>query len=446
MRRGALLAVLCAAQVMLVLDLVVVTVALPAMRADLGIAEGDLQWVVTAYGLAYGGFMIVAGRAGDLYGHRRVLVTGLVVFIAASALAGLAAGAPLMFGARALQGLGAALVSPAALALVVTGFAEGEARNRALGIWGAVGSGGAAAAGLVGGVLTDLVDWRAVFLVNLPIGVLVILVVLWAVPGGRPAGRARLDLPGSVLLTAGAVLFVAAVSRAAGGVTFRVLGMAAGAVGLLGAFVVVERAVRAPVVRLSMFRDPHVRYGNLVCALIASAALVTQFFATLHLQNVAGLGALATGLVFAPVTLIIVVVSGKAGALVSRFGARATLVAAAGCTALGLLAMAAGPAAIDGWAALLPGLLISGLGAGLAYAPSMMVATTGVADAEQGLASGLLNTSFQLGAPLGLALMSTVAAVAGGYQAAFLAALVFPALVLVAVQALPRESPAPQPE
>ncbi|WP_344967932.1 MFS transporter [Streptosporangium fragile] len=456
-RPGLLLAVLCTAQIMLVLDLVVVTVALPSIRADLGVAEADLQWVVTAYGLAYGGFMITAGRVGDLFGHRRVLVAGLVVFTAASALAGLAGSPAVLFAARALQGVGGALVSPTALALVATAFAEGDARNRALGVWGAVGSAGATGAALVGGLLTDLVHWRAIFMINLPVGAAVILAVLRLVGDHRPGGPRRLDLTGAALLTGGAVLLVAAVTRAAEGPTAAVWAMAAASVAMLAVFAVVERRVAEPVVKLSMLADPNVRYGNLICALSAAAALVTQYFTTLSLQNVAGLSPLQTGLAFAPVTAIIVVVSGRVGALVARFGVRRMLAGGAAVTALGLLVLGlAPPGAL--WTGVLPGLLLGGLGAGLMYAPSMIVSTTGVADGDQGLASGLLNTSFQLGGPLGLAVLNAVAAaVAGGatgaqaltdgYRAAFLWSLALPTLIAAAVAALPgdrsRGMPAP---
>ncbi|GAA1527054.1 MFS transporter [Actinomadura kijaniata] len=447
-RPGPLLVALCLAQTMLVLDVVVVTVALPAMRAGLGMAEADQQWIVTAYGLAYGGFMIVAGRAGDLYGHRRVLVTGLVAFTAASLLAGAAPNAPTLVAARAAQGLGAALVSPAALALLTTTFAEGPARNRALGIWGAVASGGVAAAGLVGGLLTDLLHWRAIFLVNLPVGLLAVGAVLALAPAARPARAARPDLAGAALLTSGAVLLAMGLSGAA-------LPLAAAPV-LLAAFWAVQlrrdRRGADPLVKPALLANAHVRHGNLICAFTASAALVTQYFGTLYLQNAAGLSPLGTGLVFAPVTLVIVLISGRAAGLMARFGARALLLGGAAVTALGLVLLALAPAFGGGWAMALPGLLLSGAGSGLSFAPSMAVATTGVADDDQGLASGLLNTAFQLGAPLGLAATSAVAvaaagpdAPADGYRAAFWAALALPALAAVMTAALPRPASAGTP-
>ncbi|RJL32705.1 MFS transporter [Bailinhaonella thermotolerans] len=444
---GLLLAVLCMAQAMLVLDLVVVTVALPSMRDDLGVSEGALQWMITAYGLAYGGFMITAGRAGDLFGHRRVLVAGLAVFTAASLLAGLATGPVTAFAARALQGVGAALVSPTALALVTTAFAEGPARNRALGVWGAVSSAGATAASLVGGLLTDLVDWRAIFLVNLPVGVVVLAAVLRLVPAARPERSGRLDVAGAALLTGGAVLLVAAVTQSAEGLGAPVALMGLGAVALLAAFVAVERRVAAPIVRFSLFRSPHVRYGNLICLVVSSSGLAAQFFTALSLQHVGGLSPLVTGLVFAPVSAAIVLVSTRVGPLAGRFGVRRMIVAGALVTGLGLLALGLAPMG-HVWTAL-PGLLLCGLGAGLAYAPSIVVSTTGVAGADQGLASGLINTSFQLGGPLGLAVVNAVsaaviadgtgaAALAGGYGAAFLTAAALCLLIPLLVRAVPR--------
>jgi EmrB/QacA subfamily drug resistance transporter len=440
---------------MLVLDVVVVVVALPSMRADLGIDAADLQWMITAYGLAYGGFMITAGRLGDLFGHRRMLLCGLAVFTAGSLACGLAPGPGPVFAARAVQGLGAALVSPSALALITTAFAEGDARNRALGIMGAVTSSGATAASIVGGVLTDLVHWRAIFLVNVPLGIVVALTVMRLVDGGRPERTGRTDVAGAVLLTGGAVLVVTAVSRAAQGPGHLVWTAALAGLALLGLFAAVERRAADPLVKLSMFRNPHVRLGNLICALSASAGLAVQFFCTLYLQNLLDLSPLRTGLAFVPVTAAIVLVSSRAGRLVGRFGLRRLLAASAAMSALGLLLLAVSLATGDGaaadgsyWTRVFPGVVIFGIGAGLGFAPAMIVSTTGVRDDEQGLASGLLNTSFQLGAPLGLAALSAVSVyashggtgpgeLAAGLRAAFLCALALPALTMAATLALP---------
>ncbi|MBC6461339.1 MFS transporter, partial [Actinomadura sp. HBU206391] len=356
--------------------------------------------------------------------------------------------------------LGAALVSPSALALITTAFAEGDARNRALGVMGAVTSGGATAASIVGGVLTDLVHWRAIFLVNVPIGIVVAVAVTRLVGRRRPERTGRTDVAGAVLLTGGAVLVVTAVSRAEQGPGHLVGAAALAGLSLLGLFVWAERRAADPLVKLSMFRNPQVRLGNLICALSASAGLAVQFFCTLYLQNLLNLSPLQTGLAFVPVTAAIVLISSRAGRLVGRFGVRRMLVGTAALSALGLLLLAVSVATGDGtaaggayWTRVLPGVVVFGVGAGLGFAPAMIVATTGVRDDEQGLASGLLNTSFQLGAPLGLAALSAVSVyashggtgpgeLAAGLRAAFLCALALPALTMAAVLALPASTSA----
>ncbi|MBM7790400.1 MFS family permease [Tenggerimyces flavus] len=269
---------------MLVLDYSVVAVALPAMQQDLGINQGSAQWVFSAFSLAYGGFMISAGRAVDLLGAKRILLVGIVLFTVASALCGLAINGPMLFGARALQGLGAALVSPAALTLVTGSFAEGDARNRAFGIWGAVASTGMVAGNLVGGLLTGLASWEWVFGINVPIGVVVLVGVAVLVGRDEVAERRRTDVLGASLLTAGSVLVVSAVSRLADGLSVPVVLSGVLGIGLLAAFLVVERRVAEPIVRLSMFANPSIRYGNLLAAVGAASGLATTWFGT-HSQS-----------------------------------------------------------------------------------------------------------------------------------------------------------------
>lgn len=449
-----LLALLCMAQFMLILDVAVVAVAVPSIQSQLGVSAADIQWVSTAYGLAFGGFLVAAGRAADLFGPKRVLLAGLVVFGLASAGCGLAPTGVLLFVARAVQGFGAALVSPAALALVTTAFGEGEARNKALGVWGAVSSGGAIAGQLLGGVLTDLAGWRSIFLVNVPIGIAVIAAVAGCVSKDEPRARGRLDLPGAALLTAWVVLLVTAVTRAAEhALDPGVLVTGAAGLLLLLAFALHESRAANPVVRLSMFRNRYVRYGNLVCMLASGGATVSVFVTTLYLQRVLGLSPMMAGLGFVPVTVLILVVSMRIQPLVKRYGVRTLLHASALCFAAGALLLSL--VAVDGtyWVHVLPGLLISGLGAALSFAPAMILCTTGVADEDQGLASGLLSTSQQIGAAVFLAALNTVvAAVAAGdggpraltdgFRAGFLWSLVLPVLMVISVLALPREQPA----
>lgn len=454
-----LLALLCVAQFMLILDVTVVAVAIPAMQRALHVAPSDIQWVTTAYGITYGGFLVSAGRAADLFGAKRILLIGLTVFTAASAVCGLSPVPLVLFGARALQGIGAAMVSPAALALLMINFKEGGARNRALGIWGAVASIGGIAGNLVGGVLTDLAGWRWIFLVNVPIGVIAFLVITRLVPSDAKRASTRIDLPGALLLTAGVVALVSAVSQASvHGADAVVLGLGGLAVILLAAFVAVELHTAQPVLKLSMFRNANVRYGNAISVVSAGASSVALFFSTLYMQEVIGLTPLQTGIGFVPVLAAIVLISSKAGALVAAFGVRTLLVTAALIVAAGL-ALLSGLVSVDGsfLVSVLPGLMLVGIGSGLSLAPAMIVSTTGVADLDQGLASGLVSTSQQVGSALGVAIVNTVAvSVAGaavglstqdaathGYRIGFLVTLLAPIVMVLCVLVLPRAVRAP---
>ena len=458
--RPASLLVLCLAQFMLILDVAVVNVALPSVQRDLGLTPAELPWVGTAYLLAFGGALILAGRAGDLYGRRRLFLVGLATFTLASVLCGLAQTGWQLLMARGLQGLGAAIVSPAALALLTAGFAEGEERNRALGIWGVVASGGAVAGQLLGGALTDLLDWRWIFLVNLPLGLLTLGVARRVLTESRPAVRPRLDLAGAAGLTAGLVLLTYGITRVqAAGLDRPGLAVVATAVVCLLAFVGVERLHPAPLVRLGIVRNRRLVAGNLIAALNAGAAGAAVFFATLYLQQVLGAPPLAAGAAFAPITLVIMLVSGRAARLVERFGVRALLLAGAALSAAGMLALSRVP--VDGsyLADVLPGLLLVALGMGLAFVPSTIAATAGVGADDHGLASGLLNTSLQLGGAIGLAVLATLAAAAGaaaghdpavpaalvaGYRAGYLGAAALCALTLATALLIPRPgSPAP---
>lgn len=444
-----LLTLLCLAQFMLILDVAVVAVAVPSIQSDLDVSSADIQWVSTAYGLAFGGFLVAAGRISDLFGPRLLLLGGLVVFVLASAACGFAPDDMTLFVARAVQGLGAALVSPAALSLVTTTFAEGEGRNKALGIWGAVASGGAIAGQLLGGVLTDVAGWRSIFLLNLPVGVVVMVAIVKLVPKDSERTRGSIDVSGATMLTAGFVLLVTAVTTAAEhGFGLLVLGLGAASVLMLAVFVAHEGRVAQPIVRLSMFRNPNVRYGNIISVLSAGGATVAVFLCTLYLQQVLGLSPMEAGLGFAPITALILLISLRISQLINRFGVRNLLLMSSVLFGLGsgLLCFVA----TDGsyWTHVLPGLAISGAGAALSLAPAMILCTTGVPDEEQGLASGLLSTSQQLGAALSLALLNAVVAAVGGgtdpaalidgFRAGFLASLVIPVGMVLCVLALPK--------
>jgi MFS family permease len=396
------LLVLCAAQFMLILDVVVVNVAIPAIQRDLGGSAARMSLVGVAYTLTFGALQLAAGRAGDRHGRRRLFTTGIAVFTGASLLAGLAQSGSMLIGARVAQGVGAAMVSPTALALLTTSFREGAGRNLALGVWGAVGSAGAIAGQLVGGALTSSLTWRSVFLVNVPVGV-----VVWA--------------------AAFVLLRDPAGNRAA------------------------VRPLRADLRALAT--APSTRTGSLVLALNAGVVSAALFFTTLYLQTVAGMSPWAVGLGFAPVTVMVLLVSPRAGTLVSRHGVRPVLLAGALAVAAGLCLLTFVPADGTYLVHVLPGLLLVALGSGLTYAPAYIAGTTGVPDESQGLASGLLATGQELGAAGGLGFVALLASSTAGvaamlaqYRAGFAWAAALALLTVLVAAAAPRGVGAALPE
>ncbi|GAA2453165.1 MFS transporter [Streptomyces mauvecolor] len=402
----------CAGQFLVVLDVSVVNVALPSMRTGLGMSAGGLQWVVNAYAIAFAGFMLLGGRAGDLYGRKRMFLVGLGLFTAASLGGGIAQEGWQLLLARAAQGLGAAVLAPATLTILTAAVPEGAARTRAIGTWAAVGAGGGAAGGLVGGVLTDVLSWRWVLLINVPVGALVLLgAALW-ITESRAGRRHRLDLPGAVLVTAGlATLSYGIVqTEAEGWGALATLVPLVGGVALLLAFLVVEARTAAPLMPLRLFRLRAVSAANAVMFVCGSAMFCTWFFMTLYAQNVLGYTPLGAGLALIPSSLSVVLGSKLAPRIMPLTGAR-------NLTVLGVLVTAAG----FGWQStmraddpywmsiLVPGILMM-TGAGLATTPLAALATSGAAPGEAGLVSGLINTSRTMGGALGLAVLSTVAA------------------------------------
>ncbi|BCJ66649.1 MFS transporter [Polymorphospora rubra] len=451
---------LCLAQFMLILDVAVVAVAMPTVQGDLGIAPGDLMWIGTAYSLTFGGFLVVAGRLADLLGARRMVLIGLAVFALGSLGCGVAVNGWTLFVSRALQGIGAAMISPAALSLVMTSFGEGAGRAKALGMWGAVSAGGGVVGQLLGGVLTDLASWRLIFLINLPFAALVVFAVLRQVAADRPGkSQGRTDLTGAGLLTGGMVLLVAAAGQAANGFGPFVAVSALAGLAVLVAFLLVERRVANPIVPLGLFSNRHVSLGNVICFASAGATMGTVFFAALVMQQVLGASALVAGLSFAPVSAVITIVALKSGAAVARFGVKAVLLVSAALNALGMILLASAPADGSFLLNVVPGLVVFGIGGGLGFAPAMFVATTGVANEQQGLASGLLSTAQQMGGVVVLAVLNLIVvrvivanggpesaeAAMAGYRTGFLSALVLPALVAICVLALPRQPAPPAP-
>jgi EmrB/QacA subfamily drug resistance transporter len=412
--KGVLLVLVCLAQLMVILDVSIVNVALPSIKHGLHFSTTGLQWVVNAYTLTFAGFLLLGGRAADLLGRRRVFLAGTALFSIASLACALATSSSMLLAARALQGVGGAVISPASLAIITTSFQERGERNRALGIWGAMGGVGGALGALLGGVLTQSLGWPAIFLVNVPIGIVVLLVAPSLVPEGRSTLEHRhFDMLGASLVTGALTALVYGIVRTdtlgwgAPGVLIPLLA----GVTLLVLFAFVEgRVARAPLVPLPIFRRRQLRSANLVVFLLYSAVFAMWFFLSLYMQQVLHYDALKTGLSFVPMTLGVVVGTSFAARLVARHGARAVMTAGMLLSASGLLLLT-GVRPGGSYAALvLPGGVLSALGLGLSLVPATIAAVSGVPASQSGLASGLLNTSRLIGGALGLAALSTIAA------------------------------------
>ncbi|MGW2960090.1 MFS transporter [Streptomyces sp. NPDC001220] len=409
-------ALACAGQFLVVLDVSVVNVALPSMRADLGLSASGLQWVVNAYAIAFAGFMLLGGRAGDLYGRKRMFLVGLGLFTLASLGGGLAQDGWQLLLARAVQGLGAAVLAPSTLTLLTAAVPEGPARARAIATWTAVGAGGGAAGGLVGGVLVDTLSWRWVLLINVPVGALVLAgSVLWLTESRAGAGR-RLDLPGALLVTAGLATLAYGVSQteAKGWTSAATLVPLAAGLALLGLFLAVEARTAAPLMPLGLLTRRRVASANAAMLVSGSAMFCMWYFMTLYAQNVLGYSPLEAGFALIPSSVAVLVGSKTAPRLMRRAGARTVAVAGTLVAATGFgWQSTMGPHGAYLTAIMLPGILMM-LGAGLAATPLAALATSGAAPAEAGLLSGLINTSRTMGGSLGLAVMSTVAAARTG--------------------------------
>jgi EmrB/QacA subfamily drug resistance transporter len=409
----ALLLVVCLAQFMVILDVAVVNVALPSVRSGLHFSTTGLQWVVNAYTLTFAGFLLLGGRSADLLGRRRVFIVGVALFAIASLACAVASSRGLLLAARALQGFGGAVVSPATLSIITSSLAEGRERNRGLGAWGAVGGLGASSGALLGGVLTQSLGWPAIFAVNVPVGALVIALGLRVIPADRPAAaRRHFDVTGAVLATAGLVSLTYGIVRTdtLGWGSSGVLLPIGLAVALLAAFLFVEaRISEAPLVPLSIFRLRQLRIANLVVVLMYAALFSMFFFVTLYLQQVLHEDALQAGLSFLPITLSVFAASMLAPRLVERFGKRRVVTAGMLSAMAGLLLLTG--VRVDGSYAwpVLPGGIMCGLGMGLGLVASTIAAVQGVPGDRSGLASGLLNTSRLFGGALGLAALSTIA-------------------------------------
>jgi EmrB/QacA subfamily drug resistance transporter len=401
------------AQFMVILDATVVNVAMPSIQRSLHFTTGSLQWVVNAYALSFGGFLLLGGRAGDLFGRRRLFSIGIAVFSLASLFNGFASSPAELVAGRALQGLGGALVSPAALSVLTTTFAEGRDRTRALGVWSAIAVGGGAIGMLVGGLLTQFASWQWIFFVNVPVGIATLLLALRLVPESRAwDAEGRVDIFGAVLVTAGLMTLVYAIvnAQSAGWVSAPTGGLAAVALALLAGFVVVETRQRHPLVRFGVLRMRALSGANAVMLLTAGGMFSMFFFAQIYIQEVLGYKPLNAGLAFLPAAGMIVVGAGLAQVLIPRLGVRTVPMIGMGIAAVGLALMTRLPVTGSYTGDVLPGLLTAMLGMGLTFVPVTLMATGGVAAAEAGLASGLINTAQQIGGALGLAVLSTLAA------------------------------------
>src|SRR5215218_7268935 len=410
-RKWLALALLAAAQFVVILDASIVNVALPSIGEALDFSQDDLSWVVNAYTLFFGGFLLLGGRMADLIGRRRMFIAGLVLFALASLAGGLSTSPGMLIAARAVQGLGAALVSPAALSLVTVMFTEGAERNKAMGVWGAVAGSGGAAGVLLGGVLTEYAGWEWVLFVNVPIGIVAALIAPRLLPESRNAGARHFDIAGAVSVTAGLSLLVYTLVDAndAGWLSGQTLGLGAVALALLAAFVVIERRSQAPLVPFAIFRRRTITGTNIVGLLVAMALFSMFFFISLYMQQVLGYSAIKSGLSYLPLAVGIIVSAGIASSLVTRFGFKPILVTGLLLTAAGLVWFS--QVDVDGsylGDILFPSLLAA-VGLGFAFVPMTIAAVSGVEAHEAGLASGLINTSQQIGGALGLAILVSIA-------------------------------------
>ncbi len=443
--RWLALLVLCLGSLMIVLDTTIVNVALPSIRVDLGFSETGLAWIVNAYLLTFGGFLLLGGRLGDLFGHRRLFLIGLFAFTLASLLCGIAWSQEVLIAARAIQGIGGAILSAVALSLTMTLFTEPAERARAMGIFGFVSAGGGSVGVLLGGLLTGAFDWHYIFLVNLPIGILVFVASILYLPKTHVEEvRPKLDIAGALLVTTASIVAVYAVvnGNEAGWTSFETIGLLTFAVLLIALFVFVESRVSAPLMPLGLFKNRNLAIANIAGVLWAAGMFAWFFISSLYLQLVLGYTPLQLGLAFLPSSLIMGVLSYEiSGKLVMRYGIKKPLAVGLGLAAGGLLLLARAP--IDGSFLLdiLPAMIFLGIGAGIAFNPILLAAMQGVPPDESGLASGIVSTSFMMGGALGLAILASLAsarssnllesgvgqveALLGGYHLAFVVGAAF---------------------
>ena len=465
-RRWLALYVLCVGMLMIILDATIVNVALPSIQSDLGFSQSDLSWVVNGYLIAFAGLLLLSGRLGDLLGRKRIFMIGLGVFVAASAACGLAQSQEVLIASRILQGAGGALTSAVILGMIVTMFPEKRDQAKAIGVYSFVASAGASIGVLLGGVLTEAINWHWIFFVNLPIGAATAFGAARLVERDEGIGiRRGADLPGAVLMTSSLMLGVYTIVRASenGWGSTETLGFGAVAVGLLAAFIARESLARTPLVPLRIFRSRNVSGANATQVLMVGAMFGMFFLGALYMQQVLGYGALDIGLAFLPVALGIGILSlGFSARLNMRYGARATLIPGLALIAGGLALFARAPIDASYWVDLFPSMVLLGVGAGLAFPSLMTLAMSGATQEDSGLASGLVNTTQQGGGALGLAVLATLAttrtdtlldtgdsavsALTGGYQLAFIVAAALAVGAITLAVTVLRSTPVPEEE
>jgi EmrB/QacA subfamily drug resistance transporter len=455
-RKWAALALLSVVQFMVVLDIAIVNVALPSIQIDLGFSQENLQWVISAYALVFGGFLLLGGRAADLLGRRRIFIVGLVVFSVGSLLAGFAWSEASLIGARALQGLGAAIISPAALSILSVTFAEGRERNIALGVWGAVGGFGAAAGVLLGGILTDALSWEWIFFVNVPVGAAALALTPRLLAESRDASVRSYDALGAILVTGGLSALVFGITQATdwGWLSGSTLGVFAASAALLVGFVLWELRQEEPLMRFGLLRVRTVLGANVGGFILGTATFSMFLMLTLYMQQVLGYSAMRTGLAYLAVAGTAILWSAVAAQLVTKIGVKPVLVAGMTALTVGLVYFTQVSVGGSYFGDLLPGFLLIGFGLGFSFVPISIAALAGVQASEAGLASGLINTTQQIGGAVGIAALSTIAttqtddavqagtalpvALVDGFQLALLAAVGFAAVGILAALALIR--------
>ena len=457
------LALLASVQFMVVLDIAIVNVALPSIQADLGFSQENLQWVISAYALLFGGFLLLGGRLADILGRRRLFIAGLIVFTVASLLSGLAWSDEVLILTRAAQGLGAAIITPAALSILMTTFSEGRDRNAALGVWGAVGAFGAVAGVLLGGVLTDWLSWEWIFYINIPVGLAALALTPLLLKESRDAHVKSFDVPGAVLVTSGLITLVYVITQASdyGWTSVQTIGLFAAAGALLAAFVAWESRVSEPLMPFSIFRTKTVTAANIAGLILGTVTFSMFLMLTLYMQQVLTYSPMRTGVAYLAVAATAIVWSGVAAQLVNRVGVKPIIALGMTLLTVGLLYFT--QVSVGGTYAgdLLPGFLIIAAGLGFSFVPISIAALAGVQSSEAGLASGLFNTSQQIGGALGIAALSTIAttktsdgvasgtplpnALTDGFEAAFIWGAIVAAIGIVVALVLVRREDLEQP-